>query len=57
MIADKILVLVMMAVTVPFSIKIHEHKKPGIPGIPPPERIGHPGIEVRIIRRRRIICN
>jgi hypothetical protein len=57
MIADKLLFPVMMEVSMRYSIKVHEDKKPGIPGIPPPERIGHPGIEVRIIRRRRIICN
>jgi hypothetical protein len=52
-----ILTSMVMSVVTHTHVEVHQDKKAGEPCIPPPKRIGHPGIQICIIRRRGIVGN
>jgi hypothetical protein len=48
---------IVMSVMMNIHIEVCQDEETGEPDIPPPKRIGHPGIQICIIRRRGIIGN
>jgi hypothetical protein len=38
-------------------IKVCQDKEAGEPVIPPPKRVWNPGVKIRIVRGRCIVCN
>jgi hypothetical protein len=48
---------VVMSIVMHTHVEVHQDEETGEPIIPPPKRIGHPGIQICIIRRRGIVGN
>jgi hypothetical protein len=48
---------VAMAMSMRKYVEVCQHKEPREPGIPPPEWIGNPAIQVCIIHRWSIVCD